>query len=60
MFGSLDREHRELVVSALQGLSGIYQQVLVVSHMEALQEALDQAIVVVPDGATSRITVHSG
>ena len=60
VFGSLDREHRELVVSALQGLSGIYQQVLVVSHMEALQEALDQAIVVVPDGATSRITVHSG
>lgn len=45
VFGSQDAQRRDLVVSALRGLGGLYSQVLVVSHQEALQEALDQAIV---------------
>lgn len=60
VFGSLDAQRRDLVVGALRGLGGLYSQVLVVSHQDALQEALDQAIVVVPDGATNRVLMQNG
>ncbi|MEK6975326.1 MAG: SMC family ATPase [Candidatus Thermoplasmatota archaeon] len=46
VFGSLDAQRRDLVVGALRGLGGLYSQVLVVSHQEALQEALDQAVLI--------------
>lgn len=44
VFGSLDRNRRDLVVGALHGLGGLYAQVLVVSHLESVQEALDHAL----------------
>lgn len=60
VFGSLDAQRRDLVVGALRGLGGLYSQVLVVSHQEALQEALDQAVVVLPDGDTNRVLMQNG
>lgn len=60
VFGSLDLQRRDLVVGALHGLSGLYSQVLVVSHQEALQEALDRVIVVEDDGGTARVHIQNG
>jgi DNA repair protein SbcC/Rad50 len=53
VFGSLDRERRDRVVEALHGLGALYSQVLVISHLESLQEALGQAVAVAesPRGA---------
>ncbi len=60
VFGHLDREHRDLVVQALHGLGGLYAQVLVVSHMESLHEALDQAIVVSEEDGEAVVTLRNG
>ncbi len=60
VFGSLDAQRRDLVVGALRGLGGLYSQVLVVSHQETLQEALDQAIVVGADGGEARALTQNG
>lgn len=60
VFGSLDAQRRDHVVGALRGLEGLYSQVLVVSHQEALQEALDQAIVVDTDGAGPVTRIQNG
>jgi exonuclease SbcC len=49
VFGSLDRGRRDLVVASLQQLGALYAQVLVISHLEGLQEELGQAIVVGED-----------
>src|ERR1041385_3305871 len=60
VFGALDRERRDLVVQALHGLSGLYAQVLVVSHQEVLTEALDQALAVELVDGESRVTLRNG
>lgn len=60
VFGSLDAQRRDLVVGALHGLGGLYSQVLVVSHQDALQEALDQALVVETDGGTAHVRIQNG
>jgi exonuclease SbcC len=60
VFGSQDSQRRDLVVGALRGLGGLYSQVLVVSHQEALQEALDQAIVVGTEPGTNPVRAEAG
>lgn len=52
VFGSLDHDRKGLVVAALQELGTLYSQVLVVSHLEGLQESLGQVLRVGegPDG----------
>jgi DNA repair protein SbcC/Rad50 len=60
VFGSLDQERRELVVAALGELGTLYSQVLVVSHLESLQDALQHALVVEgEDEASLRLEARS-
>ncbi|MFO1532808.1 MAG: SbcC/MukB-like Walker B domain-containing protein, partial [Thermoplasmatota archaeon] len=49
VFGSLDQERRDLVVATLQSLGTLYSQVLVVSHLEGLQETLGHVLRVSED-----------
>ncbi|MEA3204053.1 MAG: repair protein SbcC/Rad50 [Thermoplasmata archaeon] len=59
VFGSLDRARRDLVVASLQQLGGLYAQVLVISHLEGLQEELGQALVVGEDAeGQATVTLH--
>jgi exonuclease SbcC len=44
VFGSLDQGHRERVVGALHQLTGLYSQILVITHNEDLQEMLDHTV----------------
>ncbi|HEX2066547.1 MAG TPA: SbcC/MukB-like Walker B domain-containing protein, partial [Candidatus Thermoplasmatota archaeon] len=61
VFGSLDRSRRDLVVASLQQLGGLYAQVLVISHVEGLQEELGQALVVAEDAeGNAALTLHNG
>ncbi|MEA3189469.1 MAG: repair protein SbcC/Rad50 [Thermoplasmata archaeon] len=55
VFGSLDRERRDLVVQALHQLGGLYAQVLVISHLEGLEEMLDDAILVEEAAGAARL-----
>ncbi|HUR62309.1 MAG TPA: SMC family ATPase [Candidatus Thermoplasmatota archaeon] len=60
VFGSLDRSRRDLVVASLQELGGLYAQVLVISHLEGLQDELGQAILVGEDDAGDAVATVAG
>lgn len=60
VFGSLDRERRDLVVATLESLGGLYSQVLVISHLEGLREALGQGVEVVEQDGAAQIRSHNG
>ncbi len=60
VFGSLDAERRDLVVGALQELGGLYSQVLLVTHLDSLRDALDQSILVEERDGEAIVTVHTG
>ena len=60
VFGSLDAERQDLVVAALQELGSLYSQVLLVTHLDSLQEALDQAILVEERDGEAVVSVHTG
>lgn len=53
VFGSLDQDRRSLVLEALQELGTMYSQVLLVTHHETLQDALDHTILVEDQGGTA-------
>jgi exonuclease SbcC len=59
VFGSLDRDRRGLVVAAFGQLENLYAQVLVISHIEGLQDALGQAIVVDEHEGESSLRLHN-
>ncbi|MGB0653789.1 MAG: ATP-binding protein, partial [Thermoplasmatota archaeon] len=44
VFGSLDAERRRAVVGALDGLKGLYAQILVITHLEDLRDGLDHVL----------------
>lgn len=44
VFGSLDEERRQSVMEQLRVLSDMFQQVLVISHIEGINEAADRVI----------------
>ncbi|MEK6985089.1 MAG: SMC family ATPase [Candidatus Thermoplasmatota archaeon] len=60
VFGSLDRERRDLVVATLESLGGLYSQVLVISHLEGLREALGQGVEVVERDGAAHLVSHNG
>lgn len=59
VFGSLDAERRDSVLGALQELGGLYAQVLVVTHQDALRDALDAAILVEEDDGEAHLSFAS-
>lgn len=44
VFGSLDGERRQLVMERLAGLKGRFDQVLVISHIEEINQVADQCV----------------
>lgn len=53
VFGSLDDLRRESVVSLLHNLKGCFQQILLITHIEAIHDMVDQCIYVEYDPETS-------
>ncbi|HET6399089.1 MAG TPA: SbcC/MukB-like Walker B domain-containing protein, partial [Candidatus Thermoplasmatota archaeon] len=60
VFGSLDRERREHVAVALRGLGALYSQVLVISHLEGLEDALEHAFRMEDVGGEAAVRVAGG
>jgi DNA repair exonuclease SbcCD ATPase subunit len=60
VFGSLDDERRGHVLAALQGLRGLYSQVLLVTHQDALRDALDAVLLVEEQDGRAVVTMHHG
>ncbi len=44
VFGSLDVERRDNVIQLLHGLTGRFEQVILISHIESIREGLDHVI----------------
>lgn len=57
IFGSLDAARRENVVTLLQNLKGIFEQIILITHIETIHDVVDQCLWVSYDAAsrTSRI-----
>lgn len=60
VFGSLDEERRHSVLGALQELGGLYSQVLLVTHQEALRDALDAVLRVEERDGCAVVSLHKG
>ena len=45
-FGSLDTDRRDNLMERLEVLSGIFRQIIVISHVETIKEAADQCLFV--------------
>jgi exonuclease SbcC len=43
-FGSLDTDRRDNLMERLDALSGIFRQIIVISHVETIKEAADQCV----------------
>ena len=57
VFGSLDDVRRQNVLSLLRGLQDRFDQVIVITHIEAVRDGLDRVIEVGVDEATGAATV---
>jgi DNA repair protein SbcC/Rad50 len=62
VFGSLDVARRDAVIQLLHGLTGRFEQVILISHIEAIRDGLDHVIHCAFDERTgaSRVTESSG
>ena len=58
VFGSLDVERRQSVLDRLASLKGRFRQILVISHIEEINQVADQALFLSRDSQT-RSTVVS-
>jgi exonuclease SbcC len=60
VFSSLDSERCDALLAALRGLTGLYGQVLAVTHLERLRDSFDAVVQVkLADGAAS-VSLHNG
>jgi DNA repair protein SbcC/Rad50 len=62
VFGSLDVARRDAVIQLLHGLTGRFEQVILISHIEAIRDGLDHVIHCAFDERTgaSRVTEAAG
>ena len=58
IFGSLDEEHRTSVLSLLRALSDRFPQVILITHVEGMQDAFDRVIRMSYDVETGVTTVR--
>lgn len=58
IFGSLDAARRENVVTLLQNLKGIFEQIVLITHIESIHDVVDQCLWVSYDSGSraSRVT----
>jgi DNA repair protein SbcC/Rad50 len=59
VFGSLDDERRNLVVAGLRELGSLYAQVLLVTHLEPMRDALDHTLEVRDEGGDAVVVLHA-
>ena len=61
VFGSLDEARRQNVVALLQRLHDRFEQIILITHIESVREALDRVITVSYDdeAGTSRVDMES-
>ncbi len=61
VFGSLDVDRRDNVIQLLRGLTGRFEQVILISHIEAIRDGLDHVVHCTFDERTgaSRVRQHS-
>jgi exonuclease SbcC len=52
IFGSLDATRRDNVVTLLQNLKGIFEQIVLITHIESIHDVVDQCLWVSYDPAT--------
>ena len=60
IFGSLDVERRQAVCDALVGLKGMFEQIILISHIEGTAEIADHCIYLHRDPATHATVVADG
>jgi len=58
IFGSLDESRRENVVALLQNLKGVFQQILLITHVESIHDMVDRCLWVEYDSASQSSTVR--
>lgn len=58
IFGSLDESRRENVVSLLQNLKGVFQQILLITHVESIHDMVDRCLWVEYDSSSQSSTVR--
>ncbi len=59
VFGSLDRERRDTVLGAMQGLGDLYAQVLCITHLDDLRDALDHCMEVDGQDGVAHVLHHA-
>jgi DNA repair protein SbcC/Rad50 len=57
VFGSLDSDRRQAVLERLAALKGRFEQILVISHIEEINQVADQCLYVSRDSATKAAQV---
>ena len=60
IFGSLDADRRQAVLDLLVALKGIFEQIVLISHIEGSQEVADQCIYLSRDPETKATVVSDG
>lgn len=58
VFGSLDQTRRGNVLSLIRRLRGVFEQVILISHIDETREAVDHAIEVTYSESEGKSTVH--
>ena len=58
IFGSLDEEHRAAVLTLLRAIADRFPQVILITHVEGMQDAFDRVIRMSYDVETGVTTVH--
>jgi exonuclease SbcC len=60
VFSSLDTERCDALLGALRGLTGLYSQVVAVTHLERLQESFDAVVRVRLEDGQASVSLHNG
>ncbi|HEV8360696.1 MAG TPA: SbcC/MukB-like Walker B domain-containing protein, partial [Candidatus Thermoplasmatota archaeon] len=58
IFGSQDSQRRANILRALAHLRGHFRQILLITHVEDVKDALEHAVYVEDDERTSRLATH--
>jgi exonuclease SbcC len=58
VFGSLDSIRRSNVLTLIRRLSGVFEQVILISHIDETRHAVDHAIEVTYSESEGKSTVH--
>ena len=54
-FGALDESNLEACARLLQNLKGYFKKIVIISHVDAIKDVVDNMIVIETDGDRSRV-----